>query len=78
MNATEQHWLNLILVTWTVTSLAVLGAMLKSIIRLRRRARFSALFRVNTTVEGAWIVVPLTIVILMVVLAVRLHEIPAW
>lgn len=74
MSPAEQHWLTLILVTWTVTSLAVLGAMLGSIVRYRSRSGPNPVFRAGAMVEAAWMVVPITIVILMVVLALRLQD----
>ena len=74
MSPAEQHWLTLILVTWTVTFLAVLAVMLRSVIRYRGRAGASPIFRAGPTVEAAWMVVPITIVVLMVVLAFRFHD----
>jgi heme/copper-type cytochrome/quinol oxidase subunit 2 len=74
MSPAEQHWLTLILVTWTVMSLAVLGAMLGSILRYRGQSGSSPVFHAGAVVEAAWMLVPITIVVLMVVLALRVHD----
>ena len=54
--------------------LAVLAAMLGSLVRYRRRVGHRAIRPAGTTAEAAWMVVPITIVFLMVVLAFRVHD----
>ena len=74
MGPAEQHWLTLILVTWTVPMLVVLAVMLTAVIRYRSQPRANSIFRAGTAVQAAWMVVPITIVVLIVVLAVRVHD----
>jgi len=74
MSYAEQQWLTLILVVWAVTCVTVLAAMLKSVVRYRSRATASPIFHAGTAVEALWIVVPVTIVVLTVILAVRLYD----
>jgi len=68
MSPAEQQWLTLVLVTWTVTFAAVLAVMLRSVIRYRKQAAASPTFRAGTAVKAAWMVVPITSVVLIVVL----------
>ena len=74
MSHAEQQLLTLILVVWTVTFLVVLAVMLKAVMSYRTRAGANPIFHAGTAVEATWMVVPVTIVILMVILAVRLHD----
>lgn len=70
LSAAQQHWLYAMLVAWAAIFLAVLGAMLHSIIARRRFSDTTAPGpHDSTTAELVWTVVPLVIVVVTALLA---------
>jgi heme/copper-type cytochrome/quinol oxidase subunit 2 len=72
LSASEQGGFVLMLVVWTVIFVAVLGAMLGCIVKQRRSCRIGLHdLRQHVAADLVWTLVPLCLVVLIALLAVR-------